>query len=106
MQKRTDKRYLDVSVCSLAYTVKSSCVVRLCMLVEGGGRRLYTARYLSENECHCSRSHCGVAYNVRAERLAKEGSECEQANKISFFDKMRLIQTDTGAQCQASNKLH
>ncbi|BFZ05164.1 hypothetical protein BsWGS_08203 [Bradybaena similaris] len=39
-------------------------------------------------------SHCGIPGNEKADRLAKQGSECEQIdNEVTYFEKKRAIQT-------------
>ncbi|BFZ12914.1 hypothetical protein BsWGS_15953 [Bradybaena similaris] len=39
-------------------------------------------------------SHCGIPGNEKADRLAKQGSECEQIeNEVTYFEKKRASQT-------------
>ncbi|BFZ12503.1 hypothetical protein BsWGS_15542 [Bradybaena similaris] len=52
-------------------------------------------------------SHCGIPGNEKADRLAKQGSECEQTeNEVTYFEKKRAIQTIRKEQPPPKNEYH
>ena len=52
-------------------------------------------------------SHCGIPGNEKADRLAKQGSECEQIEKeMTYFEKKRAIQTARKEQPPPKDEYH